>query len=196
VVPLEIDDAIVLVSDRPATTSAELLARAVSHLTGERSEEVAVHHLCPHCGGDDHGQPFVGGAAATTRACVVSFSRTAGFEVAVARAGGSVGIDVESVSRISSHSVDDVLLHPEERKQMHRLANDAAVRYRARLWVAKEATLKSTGDGLRTDIREIHVEIDGQRGFLESWPSALALRELRVTFFDVSADVAGAVAIR
>ena len=115
VLTLEIAGAIVLVSDQRSSTSADLLARAVTRLTSERSDDVAIHHLCPRCGGADHGQPFVRGPSGGTSACVISFSRTPGFEAAVAHSGGSVGIDIERVSRIALHSVDDVLLHPEER---------------------------------------------------------------------------------
>jgi 4'-phosphopantetheinyl transferase len=194
VLTFEIAGAIALVSDQPSPTSADLLSRAVTRLTSERSNDFAIHHLCPQCGGADHGQPFVRGSSGAKSACVISFSRTSGFETAVAQSGGSVGIDIERVSRIALHSVDDVLLHPEERSALDRLGNAAAARYRALLWVAKEAVLKSTGSGLRVDLRDIQLSIDGQTGTPESWPPDLPLAEVHVTFFDVSADVVGALA--
>jgi phosphopantetheinyl transferase len=109
----------------------------------------------------------------------VSFSRTSGYEVAAARVGDAIGLDVESVARVAAHPVDGVLLHPAERRALEGLDPDAADRYRAQLWVAKEAELKRRGTGLRSDPRELMM---------------LPIARPGLTLFDLDADVVGALA--
>jgi 4'-phosphopantetheinyl transferase len=53
-------------------------------------------------------------------------------------------VDVESVARVAAAGFDDVAFDARERAL---LRDDRA---RTRLWAAKEAVLKSTGEGLRT----------------------------------------------
>jgi phosphopantetheinyl transferase len=93
------------------------------------------------------------------------------------------------------HPVEEMLLHPEERQRISHLGSAAARDHLGSLWVAKEALVKSTGDGLRIDLTQILIRIDGTSASVQSWPSTLALIvPPRVTLFPVSEDVVGALA--
>lgn len=157
--------------------------------------EVTVVHRCSACGSADHGPPFVEFATIANAEFSVSFSRAAGLQVAVARRAGGVGIDIDSATRIAAHPVDAVLLHPAEELALAALPpSDARIR-RARLWVAKEALTKATGLGLRADLREIQLEITGERASVRRWPAELGLaRPPHITLFAISDDVVGAIA--
>jgi phosphopantetheinyl transferase len=147
---------------------------------------VTVRHLCSRCGATDHGRPSVVGADGEQLPLDVSFSRTTGFAIAAATSESQVGIDVESIARIERHSVADVLLHHGE------LAT--STREVARLWVAKEALLKATGDGLNLDLREIELEVSGSHAIVKTWPAGRPTPDSTITLFQLSDDVVGALA--
>jgi 4'-phosphopantetheinyl transferase len=145
-----------------------------------------VTHLCPRCGGTDHGRPAVVGTDGEALPWDVSFSRTPAAAAAAASGDARVGVDIESTVLIERHPVVDALLHPSE------LAISG--RELARLWVAKEALLKATGDGLNVDLREIQLAISAERATVVAWPAGRPFPVATVTFFDVSDDIVGALA--
>ena len=124
----------------------QLAARAVAHLIGRSADDVALRSLCRHCGGA-HGVLSVG--APVDSGVTVSLSRAPGLVVAAASLLGPIGIDIESVGRMTRAPVDAVALHPIELDALAQL--DPAVRDHARTmqWTRKEALLKATGFGLR-----------------------------------------------
>jgi phosphopantetheinyl transferase (holo-ACP synthase) len=190
----------VLVDAAPAdadgpVSSGPLIGFATARAASVDIGDVTVVHRCRTCGSADHGQPFVQLATRGAAEFSVSFARAAGVQVAVAREGGAIGIDIDSATRISAHPVDAVLLHPAEESALAALPpSDARIR-RAQLWVAKEALTKAAGLGLRADLREIQLEIAGEQASVRRWQAELALtRAPEITLFAVSDDLVGAIA--
>lgn len=190
-------DGAVLLLDGAANGSAELISQAAGRVLDIPPQDVTVTHACAHCGSTEHGRPGARLSGAASALCWVSFSAAAGYAVAAACARSAIGVDIESVARISAHHVDDVLLHPEERRVFEDLEPDRARRYLASLWVSKEAVVKSTGVGLRVDLTGILIRLDGNIARLESWPEELALASgCRISLFTVTDDVVGALAVQ
>lgn len=106
--------------------------------------------LCPVCGSDRHGRPFVRGWSGSD-APAISISRTKreadGVTVVALSSGGRVGVDVERLDGFPDASVSDVLLHASE--------GPMAPGELATTWVRKEALLKAAGVGLAVDPRTI-----------------------------------------
>ena len=176
---------------------AGLIARAAASATGMPLESLRITHACPHCGSVDHGRPLVETVPAGERVCAVSFSRSVGFEAAAATRREAIGIDIESIGNVSQHRVADVVLHSAERGTVDGLPHDEAARRLAHHWMAKEAILKLTGDGLRVPPSELQLRIIGDRVILVSWPHGIDLDVApSVTLFTVSHDVVGALAVR
>jgi 4'-phosphopantetheinyl transferase len=194
---LELDGAVLYWVDEPSASSAELVSLAAARVLGVALADVTVRHTCPTCGATDHGQPHIEATAVDASQCAVSFSRAAGLAVAAARLGPAIGVDIESITAVSAHPMQEVLLHPTERREFERRAAPAGARYLASLWVCKEAVLKATGDGLRVEPSLIAVRLHGETAKVESWPDTLRLAaQPRLTLFDLSLDVVGALAVQ
>jgi 4'-phosphopantetheinyl transferase len=142
-------------------------------------------HLCPSCGSTAHGRPLVQNG-------FISLSHS-GDLTAVARSDAApVGIDIESIARITAHPVADALLHPSEAAEFASLDPAARPRHLAELWTAKEAILKATGLGLTVDLRELALE----EGELATWPPGIGITTApRIHKFVVDADIVGAVVV-
>jgi 4'-phosphopantetheinyl transferase len=194
---LELGGAVLCWDDEPSVSSSDLVARAAARVLGVGLADVTVRHTCPNCGAADHGQPHIEATAVDASQCAVSFSRAAGLAVAAARLGPAIGVDIESIAAVTSHPVQDVLLHPTEHREFARLAASASARYLARLWVCKEAVLKATGDGLRIEPSLIAVRLDGKTAQVESWPDTVRLPgQPRLSMFELGTDVVGALAVQ
>ncbi|MCU1406984.1 MAG: hypothetical protein JWQ43_3287 [Glaciihabitans sp.] len=111
---------------------------------------------CSYCGGSlgiNHGTPVVVSPADTP--VWVSISRVPGLVVASASLAGRVGVDIESITRMSRAPVDAVALHPRELREIAGLRELATLtpagldRATTLHWTRKEALLKATGHGLR-----------------------------------------------
>lgn len=133
----------------------EALVAAVASAAGVETAAVRAGRVCPHCAGTDHGRPW---ATVHGTAFGVSLSRTTGV-LAVAVAPGTVGVDLERVSRVGAAPLD--VFTPGERE---RSAGDADLL--AACWAAKEAVLKRDGRGLRVDPLAVDVDVvDGTARF-------------------------------
>lgn len=161
----------------------DLLRAEVAELTGAAVDQVVIGHECPRCGSSDHGRPVVLGASLH-----VSVGRTRGLTV-VAVSDAPVGVDVEPAAAASFDGFDGVALHPDER------ASDDLER--TRLWVRKEAVLKATGEGLRTDPRGLRVDTDRVvlADGVSAWVSDLDIDGYAVAVA-VLADVEPTVSVR
>jgi 4'-phosphopantetheinyl transferase len=139
------------------------LRRFAAQLLDLPAAQLQAAYSCPECGsGPDlshgrpgfthHGQPLP---------LLLSMAR-AGRWVLLAGltsplAGERLGADVEDPERLGFDDFDDVALADAEKHAVAGLEGAALLRERARLWTRKEAWLKMTGDGLRTDPREVAV---------------------------------------
>jgi len=137
------------------TAARRLLARRSltrSLLAGALGVDPAglvIDRRCPTCGGTDHGRPVVRGTP-------VEFSVSSSAQIAaVAVSGAPVGVDVELVRRgivplpraLSDRERDELGALPDGRQGEEFL----------RLWTAKEAVLKASGQDLADDPSRIDV---------------------------------------
>ncbi|UFU05889.1 4'-phosphopantetheinyl transferase superfamily protein [Ruania halotolerans] len=120
--------------------------------------DLRVGHLCPACGGSDHGRPW---ARVGSLAIPVSAARAGPHLLTVADLDGAaigIGADVEQIASISVDS--SLVRHPDE-----------SSRELLGLWVAKEAILKMLGTGLSVPMPTIRAadfrvqEIPAPSGF-------------------------------
>jgi hypothetical protein len=126
----------------------EALIAAVASASGSETAEVRAGRVCPHCRGTDHGRPW---ATVHGTGYGVSLSRTTG-ALAIAVAPGSVGVDVERVSRVAAAPLDAFTSGERDRS-----AGDVGLL--AACWAAKEAVLKRDGRGLRVDPGAVDVDV-------------------------------------
>ena len=130
-----------------AASAHALLRLVLSDLTGVAPRDHRIDHVCPSCGGSDHGRPVP-----RDMALHVSLAGTrSGVAVAVS-SEAPVGVDVEQLSATRFDGFEGVVLGPAERA-----ADDAE---RARAWTRKEAVLKARGTGLSVDPRAVDVRAD------------------------------------
>ncbi|MFB7663089.1 4'-phosphopantetheinyl transferase family protein [Kitasatospora sp. NPDC056138] len=127
------------------TAAAALLRLALGARLGIPPARVPIDRTCPDCP-DPHGRPRLPGSLGMD--CSVARSAD---QIAVAVSSGrTIGVDVEDV--VEQHELDDLAvtaLTPRERAAVARRPRRSRPRAVARLWTAKEAVLKATGDGLR-----------------------------------------------
>lgn len=156
---------------RRRAAAGVLLRCLVASALGQEPHDVTVRRHCPHCS-RGHGRPEVPGAPLR-----VSASH-AGDRVAVAVAVstlGAVGIDVEPprarpLSRpllrrtLGSGEPEYLLGVPESRRPAEFL----------RIWTAKEAILKATGEGLRGGPRLLALDLRAIPLRLHSWAGSTA----------------------
>ncbi|TFB85318.1 4'-phosphopantetheinyl transferase superfamily protein [Cryobacterium algoricola] len=193
-------EVVVLVAPRGQTDAADraLLAATAAEVLGLDPASVRVFRRCPHCGSTEHGVPSLETAApgsAPHPAVHLSLSRAVD-QVAVAVSfAGPVGVDIESVDAVTRSPVADVLLSPRERAA----ASPPNGLELAGIWCAKEAILKSTGDGLRVDPRDLTLARRREPGFgpaLHSWPGAgVPLAGILLASFDPGPGLVGRVAV-
>ena len=122
--------------DREQLRGLARRASGVSSLTLSRR--------CSHCGGDDHGAPFV-----DVLGLFVSLSR-ASDTVAFAVSHAPVGIDIESVAAVARRDLDQVAFTAAERTRLASACQPDLLR--SQLWAGKEAVVKLRGTGLRIDL--------------------------------------------
>lgn len=132
----------VVVAARPPR---ELLDDVLRDLLGDVP---AVDRSCPDCD-RQHGKPVLDHPTLH-----VSTASSGGLSV-VAVADVLVGVDVERADATRFEGFDEVVLAPGEVA--------ATPHERAVLWTRKEAVLKATGEGLRTDPRTVDVTTPSDR---------------------------------
>jgi 4'-phosphopantetheinyl transferase len=137
-------------SDRSRFVASRALLKAlVGELAGVAPSAVRLDYRCERCG-EQHGRPVVL-APPVAAAWHVSLAHS-GDLVVVAAATSPVGVDVECVEDTEFAGFDQVALTPAEQQAVADLpAGRERSQARARHWVRKEAYLKATGEGLRTD---------------------------------------------
>lgn len=215
--PERAGDVFIVVAPRGPTDAAErqFLAAAAAWVLGLDPRFVQIERGCPHCGGRNHGRPLVVVSAGAGSPSAFSSPASRPLHVSLSRAGGSVvfaltflgpvGVDIESVADVSRAGFDEVAFDavafgPVELAALAALSGAEAVGARARLWTAKEAALKSTGDGLRVDPRDLTVSLPGRRGpadpGLTAWRGAgFPVDSLRLRCFEAGTGLVGTVAV-
>ena len=216
--PERAGDVVLVVAPRGATDAADrlFLAAAAAWVLGAAPATVQIERSCPHCGGQDHGRPMVTVASGSrsspgslsspgSRPLHVSLSRTGGTVALALTFLGPVGVDIESVADVSragfdAVAFDAVAFGPAELATLAELAGTDAAGARARLWTAKEAVLKCTGDGLRVDPRDLTVALPGRRSrdepHLDAWRGArIPVDAIRLRRFEPGTGLVGTVAV-
>jgi len=123
----------------------------VRQLVAERfslpAAKVRLDRTCPDCG-KPHGK---------VRADGVELSVThSGDLVGVAIGDHPVGLDVEKINPdLDIDGVARMSLSPEELSELERYDGIDKARRFTQYWTRKEAVVKATGDGLRTDLRTV-----------------------------------------
>ncbi|MBQ7252557.1 MAG: 4'-phosphopantetheinyl transferase superfamily protein, partial [Kiritimatiellae bacterium] len=105
------------------------------------------------------GKPYLAEAPALG----VNWSHAGEWAVsAVAGEGMAVGVDVEKAGRVTE-DVAQRFFHPDELAQIARLSSGKAkTAARSRIFSAKEAVLKATGEGLAGGMESFAVRLDGE----------------------------------
>lgn len=171
----------------------EALLTSVASAYAVGPSAVRAGRVCGHCGGTDHGRPWVevDGSAVGVSLARTSGVRTPGVRtpgvrtpgvlaLVVGPAGLDVGVDVERVARVAAAPLDAFTPGEQERA-------DGDARVLAACWAAKEAVLKRDGRGLRVD--PAAVDVDVPRGV-----AVFAGAEQPVTFLFPDDDLVVAIA--
>lgn len=131
---------------RTAHVLFRLMAARYLNLSPGDGAHLRVLRRCRSCGGD-HGKPGIEGVD-------LSLSRSADVVmVAASPAGQPIGADIERIPGEVFAGFDAYALAPSESRPL--ADTDAAARIR--LWVAKEAALKTTGHGLAIEPAALEV---------------------------------------
>lgn len=150
-------------------------------------ESIRLVRLCPVCGSDRHGRPYVVPWSRVTSPPSVSLSRTSDLTVVAVASSGGVGVDVEHIGSFADPAVSEVLLHRTERAEG---PVDLAI-----TWVRKEALLKAAGCGLGVDPSLVRLTGPGEPPVIVDWPVlASAPKPTWVHDVDLGPDVRAAVA--
>lgn len=88
-----------------------------------------------------------------------SVSHSGGFVLVAVGVGVRVGVDVEAApfEAFRSAALRRRMLTPAEHDRLARVPTDARLPHLARVWTAKEALVKASGEGLRRDFRRFAV---------------------------------------
>jgi 4'-phosphopantetheinyl transferase len=178
-------------SDAGRRTAAGVLLRCVvARVLGRRPQDVTVSRRCPHCA-SPHGRPELPGTP---------------LQVSVSHAGDRVGVAV-SVSAPVGLDVEAARLRPLTRallrraltatEQEHVLGTpeDRRAREFLRAWTAKEAILKTTGEGLHGGLPRLDLDLLARPVRLRSWAGSTARAcAVRLVELDPGGDHVAALA--
>lgn len=147
--------------------------------------KVRLDRSCPDCG-KPHGK---------VRADGVELSVThSGELVGVAVGDHPVGLDVEKVDPgIDIDAVGRMCLAPEEVRGLTQYDGIARANAFTQVWTRKEAVVKTTGVGIRADLRTVIVSAPDQRAEVLVWAEYAGPTHL--IDLDVGADHAAALAV-
>jgi len=207
----------VLVTVWSLDVSAERFENLRAHLSpGEReycgrikSERVAKEFvvsrgvlrelLAFHCGGRPNEIVFGVGAAGKPflvkpeTSLAFNLSHSAGVCALAIGEVMSLGVDVEAI-RPDFEDILDSVFGPKEAEQFHELSDDSRSQTFFRAWVAKEAYLKATGQGLAGGLTSLELDLGGDMQPIAIRGCRDALNGWVFRRFDISERVVGAIA--
>jgi 4'-phosphopantetheinyl transferase len=151
---------------------------------------VGIDRTCPECQ-EPHGKVRVVGDSLS-----VSVSHSGDWVLVAATVEGEVGVDVESVDpALETGPLARLTLHPVERQALREVDPSRRAAAFARYWTRKEAVLKSTGDGLRSDLTQVLVSDPDEPAELIAWPARPELvGRLWLTDLDLAEGYAASLA--
>lgn len=125
------------------------------------------------------GRPEIAGGEADCR-LRFNLSHTHGLVACVVSRELDCGIDVEHIGRdLRLEDLEDPVLAPPEREDLHRLPRPERPAHFLRYWTAKEAYAKARGLGLALPVRQVAIDLNGphprlagdatREGPLEAW---------------------------
>lgn len=170
----------------PAGQAGAVISRAVLRLL--LSDRCGCSPGQLRLGTGPHGKPFLADAPVASSSERFNLSHAGGWLI-YAFADCEIGVDIEAMRpRPDLDALAGRALWPRERSIYRRLHGEARLAFLYRAWVAKEALLKMTGEGLAMD----PADLDLMTG--EVAPAAAAAVEPRVRLFTPRAGHVAAVA--
>lgn len=143
--------------------------------------KIRLDRSCPDCG-RPHGKVRADGAE-------LSVSHSGDLVGVAITRRTPVGLDVEKVDPgIDVDSLAKVSLSDGERRELDRYDGDTRARAFTTYWTRKEAVVKATGDGIRTDLRTVVVSPPNQ-------PAELSAGGLQLVDLPVDAQHVAALAV-
>lgn len=143
--------------DRDRFATARALLRTV---IGDGRRATAAVEVLKTPAGRPYLEPVVSGAGEPPPH--ISLSRSGTWAVVATCREALVGVDVEHLSGVDQPGFERLVCTPEEAARLSGLAPPQAAAERLRIWTLKEALLKASGEGLRTDPRSF-AAVEGER---------------------------------
>jgi 4'-phosphopantetheinyl transferase len=159
-----------------------LLRRKLGEITGASPTEIKIEE-------EERGKPYVVGEKIAFN---LSHSHDVAF-FAFSRTLDRLGVDIELLEReVDYEGLSKHYFTEGEYREMQRLSSRQRRRMFFKIWTAKEARMKLSGEGLHLDPRKIDLEFQNGNpaGYYKPGPSNLALQSVEYPEFGVLGSIA------
>lgn len=121
------------------------------------------------------GRPYLGYAGQTSPEVTesgphISMSRSGDWVAAALCREAQVGVDIERLQAMAPQGFAAIVCHREESRRLEELPHDQVASEKLRIWTAKEALLKASGEGLLRDPRTVNTGPGPHLRVLDSEP--------------------------